>query len=118
MAKRKIRTDVTGSKVEQYRDIKANNTIASNLAKKTRDFPTIDSDRAYSNKRSGENKHSYGMLKLADRVCTIQLIINIDRENHNCYNYGRFGYLARNCRNKGTGGRIRKSRRLKYRGNK
>jgi len=40
--------------------------------------------------------------------------INVDQENRNYYNYGGFRHLARNCRNKGTGGRIRKGRRLEY----
>ena len=43
--------------------------------------------------------------------------IDIDKENRNCYNCGRFGYLARNCRNKRMGGRIREDRRLEYRKN-
>jgi len=33
----------------------------------------------------------------------------------NCYSYGRFGYLARNCKNRGIIGR---ERRLKYEENK
>ena len=41
-------------------------------------------------------------------------VIDMNRRNCNCYNYGSFRYLARNCRNKGTGGRIREERRLEY----
>ena len=37
------------------------------------------------------------------------------RENRNCYSYGGFRYLARNCRNKRTENRIEKGRRLEYR---
>ena len=36
------------------------------------------------------------------------------RKNRNCYNYRRFGHLARNCRNRETGNRIGDGRRLKY----
>ena len=32
----------------------------------------------------------------------------------NCYVYGGFGYLARNCRNRSIGNRIGKERRLEY----
>jgi len=41
--------------------------------------------------------------------------IDMDRGNMNCYNYGEFGYLARNCRNRGIEDRIGKKRRLEYR---
>ena len=41
--------------------------------------------------------------------------MNIDRNNKNCYNCERFGHLARNCKNGGTGNRIREGRRLEYR---
>ena len=41
--------------------------------------------------------------------------IDMDRGNRNCYNYRGFGYLARNCRNRETGDRIGKKRRLEYR---
>ena len=37
------------------------------------------------------------------------------RENRNCYNYGGFGYLTRNCRNREIGGRIGEDKRLEYR---
>jgi len=37
------------------------------------------------------------------------------RENQNCYNCRGFKYLVRNCRNRGTGNRIRDGRRLEYR---
>ena len=41
--------------------------------------------------------------------------MDMDYRNWNCYNCGGFGYLARNCRNKGTENRIGKGRRLEYR---
>ena len=44
--------------------------------------------------------------------------MDIHRGNWNCYNCGGFGYLARNCKNKRTGGRIGKGRRLEYRNRK
>ena len=40
--------------------------------------------------------------------------MEVDRRNQNCYNYGEFGYLARNCRNRGGGNRIGDGRRLEY----
>ena len=43
--------------------------------------------------------------------------IEVNCGNRNCYNYERFGHLAWNCRNRGTGGRIGKNRRLEYRNN-
>jgi len=44
--------------------------------------------------------------------------MNVDRrENRNCYNCGGFRHLARNCRNRREGNRIREGRRLEYRGN-
>jgi len=43
--------------------------------------------------------------------------MEIDRENQNYYNCRSFGHLARNCRNRGTGDRIREGRRLEYRRN-
>jgi len=35
-------------------------------------------------------------------------------ENQNCYNYRRFGHLARNCRNRRTENRMGNGRRLEY----
>jgi len=35
-------------------------------------------------------------------------------EDRNCYNYGRFGHIVRHYRNQETGNRIRKGRRLEY----
>jgi len=40
------------------------------------------------------------------------------RENRNCYNCGGFRHLARNCRNRRTGNRIKEERRLEYGGNR
>jgi len=42
--------------------------------------------------------------------------MEVDHENRNCYICGGFGHLARNCRNRGIGGRIREGK-LEYRGN-
>jgi len=36
------------------------------------------------------------------------------RERRNCYNYGGFGHMVRDCRNKGVGNRIGEERRLEY----
>ena len=36
------------------------------------------------------------------------------RENWNCYNCGGFGHLAKHCKNRGVGNRIRNGRRLEY----
>jgi len=36
------------------------------------------------------------------------------RENRNCYNYGEFGHMAKNYRNKEIGNRIGDRRRLEY----
>ena len=44
--------------------------------------------------------------------------MNVDWESRNCYNCKTFGYLARNCRNRGTEGRIGQGRRLEYGSNK
>jgi len=32
--------------------------------------------------------------------------IDMNKRNINCYNYGRFEHLARNCKNRGIGNRI------------
>ena len=40
--------------------------------------------------------------------------IEVDKKNRNCYNCGRFGYLARNCRNRRIENRIGEGRRLEY----
>ena len=37
-------------------------------------------------------------------------VMDVNKER-NCYNYKGFGYLARNCRNRGTENRIGKGRR-------
>jgi len=41
--------------------------------------------------------------------------MDVDQENRNCYNYERFGHLARNFSNRGIRNKIGKGRRLKYR---
>jgi len=40
--------------------------------------------------------------------------MDIDRRNRNYYSCGRFGYLARNYRNRGIENRIGKGRRAEY----
>ena len=40
--------------------------------------------------------------------------MEVDRSNRNCYSYGGFGHLARNCRNKGIKDKIGDGRRLEY----
>jgi len=44
--------------------------------------------------------------------------MDINQGNRNCYNYRRFEHLARNCRNRGTRNRIKKGKRLEYKGKK
>ena len=40
--------------------------------------------------------------------------IDVDRGNRNCYNYGGFGHIARNCRNREMREREGKGKRLEY----
>lgn len=40
--------------------------------------------------------------------------MEVDRKNKNCYNYGRFGYIARNCKNRRIRRRIGQRIRLEY----
>jgi len=56
----------------------------------------------HSNQRAGLAQHNlYAM--------------DMNYKNQNCYNYGGFGHLARNYRNRGIGYRIGKGKRLEYR---
>ena len=43
--------------------------------------------------------------------------MKVDKSNRNCYSCRCFGHLARNCRNRGAGNRIRDGRRLEYNSN-
>ena len=58
----------------------------------------------YSNQRTGFTPYNL-------------YVIDVDCGNRNCYNCRGFGHLARNCRNKGTEGRIGEERRLEYKNN-
>ena len=41
--------------------------------------------------------------------------IDIDRGNRNCYSCQEFRHIARNCKNRETGNKIGKRRKLEYR---
>jgi len=41
--------------------------------------------------------------------------MEVDKGNRNCYNCRGFGHLARDCRNRRTGNRIREGKRVEYR---
>ena len=43
-------------------------------------------------------------------------VMNVDR-GRNCYSCGGFGHMVKHCRNRRTGNRIGKGRRLEYEGN-
>ena len=43
--------------------------------------------------------------------------MDVDRRNRNYYNCKDFGHLARNYRNRETRDRIKKGKRLEYKGN-
>ena len=45
-------------------------------------------------------------------------VMEMDQENRNCHNCGRFGYMVKHCRNWETENRIKKERKLKYRKNR
>jgi len=42
--------------------------------------------------------------------------INIDKER-NCYNYRKFGYIAKHCRERENQGRVGQGRRVNYKDN-
>ena len=73
-----MRIETTNSKAKQHRSTMAIDITVSSLAKETKDSSTTDASRAYSDRRSGEDKCSYDMPKSAGRVCTTQPI---------CYGY-------------------------------
>ena len=51
-----MRTETTGSEAKQYRGIRTITAKASSLAKETEGFSTADTSKAYSNRRSEEDK--------------------------------------------------------------
>jgi len=61
-------------KIKQYRGTQVNNAMVLDLAKKIRDFITIDAGRACSNRESQENKCRNSTLESADRIHIIQFI--------------------------------------------
>lgn len=68
-----MRAKAIGSKTKQCRGTMATNAIASSLAKKTGGL-TVSADRAFSHRRSGENKYGHGITNLVDKVCISQPI--------------------------------------------
>jgi len=66
------------------------------VAEKT-NTPSAGNNEVCSNGRSGENKCSNGEgTRIGDRSALYA--IEVDRER-NCYACGKFGHLARHCRN-------------------
>ena len=41
--------------------------------------------------------------------------MEVNCENRNCYNYGRFGHIVKHCRNREIRNRIGEGKRLEYR---
>lgn len=46
------------------------------------------------------------LIQQAEFALQKSYTIEVDQRNKNCYNYGEFRHLARNCRNRKTEGRI------------
>jgi len=68
------RVGATSSKTKLTRGITATDTTASGMAKETRGSLTVDTNRACSNGRSGEDKYSNDVPQSKGSVCIIQLI--------------------------------------------
>jgi len=81
----------------------ASNTTTTSVAKKVGNALTADNNRVCSNRGSGEDRGGNSASSTEDR-----------REGRNCYNCGRFGHMARYCRNRGVENRIGEGRRLEY----
>ena len=77
-------------------------------------------NRACSDRRSGENKHGSGERAGGRTGYGVPLrrdpyAMEVDR-GRNCYTCRGFGYMARNCRNRGQRGRVAENRRVEYGG--
>ena len=66
----------------------------------------------------GVERMNIVMVNLNQRAGFVQCnpyAMDVDCRNRNCYNYGGFRYLTRNCRNRETENRTGEERRLEYR---
>jgi len=78
MRRRKIeeakRAEASGFKVEQHEDTIATDATTSSLAKKTRGFSAINTDRACSNRRGRINECGDSIPESVSKVCASELI--------------------------------------------
>ena len=108
-----IGTETANSKAKQLEDTAIATT--SGLAKEIGGSPTTGNNRACFNRRV-ERTNIVVIRNQRRQIGPPRrdpYAMDVDR-GRNYYAYGGFKYLARNCRNRGMGNRIREGRRLEY----